>query len=240
VSYSSRISDGGLNVVGSRGSEGHSSHSDHPCHSPQEVPNERGDFDDGANALWSLYGKEAQAHDEMLFQSLLDDMNRVPTFVRILARVQPGLEFNFPAFPQAGLFVAILTSFLIDSLQNLQAGLAQQAVYYHQQSVAMLAQISQQLASIAPQVPIPPTSPAPYPPFCPSKPNTRANAYWLIGLVCSLARRSSPGAEGDQGAGRRNPTEPRTTYFRVGAHQSRRCSLGGLRLADFSLSKSNG
>jgi hypothetical protein len=189
VSYSSRISDGGLNVVGSRGSEGHSSHSDHPCHSPQEVPNERGDFDDGANALWSLYGKEAQAHDEMLFQSLLDDMNRVPTFVRILARVQPGLEFNFPAFPQAGLFVAILTSFLIDSLQNLQAGLAQQAVYYHQQSVAMLAQISQQLASIAPQVPIPPTSPAPYPPFCPSKPNTRANAYWLIGLVCSLSRR---------------------------------------------------
>lgn len=91
MSYSSRISDGGLNVVGSRGSEGHSSHSDHRS---QGAPNERGDFDDGANALWSLYGKEAQAHDETLFQSLSADMDGVPTFVRISSRVQLRLELN--------------------------------------------------------------------------------------------------------------------------------------------------
>jgi hypothetical protein len=69
VSYSSQIPNGRFNVVGSRGSEleGHSSHSDYPSQSPLEVPNEHEDFDDGANALWSLYGKEAQAHDETLF-----------------------------------------------------------------------------------------------------------------------------------------------------------------------------
>jgi hypothetical protein len=85
------------------------------------------------------------------------------------------------------LFAAVLTSFLIDSLQNLQPDPAQQAVYYHQQSVAMLAQISQQLAAIAPHVYIPSTPPAPYPAFYPSKSDTRVNAYWLIGLVCSLS-----------------------------------------------------
>ena len=88
---------------------------------------------------------------------------------------------------QAGLFAGVLTSFLIDSLQNLQPDPAQQAVYYHQQSVAMLAQISQQIASIAPQVSIPSTPPPPYPAFHPSISDIRVNAYWLIGLVCSLS-----------------------------------------------------
>jgi hypothetical protein len=49
-----------LYVVGPRGSEGHSSHlDDQPA-----APNKRRDFDDGANALRSLRGKEAQAHDK--------------------------------------------------------------------------------------------------------------------------------------------------------------------------------
>ena len=48
---------------------------------------EPSDFDDGANALWSLYGKEAQTHDEALFQSLSADMDGVPTFVRLLPHV---------------------------------------------------------------------------------------------------------------------------------------------------------
>ncbi|KAI9431452.1 hypothetical protein H4582DRAFT_2102968 [Lactarius indigo] len=46
---------------------------------------ERKDFDDGANALWSLYSKEAQAHDEALFQGLLADMSGVPTFAGLFA-----------------------------------------------------------------------------------------------------------------------------------------------------------
>ena len=41
----------------------------------------RRDFDDGANALWSLYGKEAKTHDEARFLSLAADMDGVLLFV---------------------------------------------------------------------------------------------------------------------------------------------------------------
>ena len=56
--------------------------SDGPSRS--KAHSERKDFDDGANALWTLYGEEAQSHDEARFQSLADDMNGVPTFVCLL------------------------------------------------------------------------------------------------------------------------------------------------------------
>ncbi|KAH9011130.1 hypothetical protein EDB84DRAFT_1240167, partial [Lactarius hengduanensis] len=116
---------------------------------------------------WSLYSKEAQTHDEALFQGMLADMNGVPTF--------------------AGLFAAVITSFLVDSLKNLQPDPAQQSVYYQQQSVAMLAQISQQIVSIAPQVSVPSTPPPPYPVFHPSKLDVAVNTFWLLGLVYSLS-----------------------------------------------------
>ncbi|KAH9016782.1 hypothetical protein EDB85DRAFT_1874830, partial [Lactarius pseudohatsudake] len=125
------------------------------------------DFDDGANALWSLYDKEAQAHDEALFQGLLEDMSGIPTF--------------------AGLFAGVLTSFLVDSLKNLQPDPAQQSVYYQQQSVTMLAQISQQIASIAPNVSVPSTPPSPYPDSSSLLPDIVVNGTWLIGLVFSLS-----------------------------------------------------
>ncbi|KAI9431887.1 hypothetical protein H4582DRAFT_1212220 [Lactarius indigo] len=131
-----------------------------------EARSERRDFDDGANALWSLYNKEAQTHDEAVLQGISADMNGVPTF--------------------AGLFAAVLTSFLVDSLKNLQPDPAQQSVYYQQQSVAMLAQISQQIASIAPQVSVPSTPPPPYPVFHPSKKDLAVNSLWVIGLIYSL------------------------------------------------------
>ncbi|KAI9431707.1 hypothetical protein H4582DRAFT_1222452 [Lactarius indigo] len=127
---------------------------------------EHNDFNDGANALWSLYSKEAQAHDEALFQGILAEMDGVPTF--------------------AGLFAAVLTSFLVDSLKNLQPDPAQQSVYYQQQSLAMLAQISQQIASIAPQVSISSTPPPPYPAFKTSDTAVQVNSAWLLGLVFSL------------------------------------------------------
>ncbi|KAH8985745.1 hypothetical protein EDB86DRAFT_2320202 [Lactarius hatsudake] len=133
-----------------------------------EPRSERKDFDDGANALWYLYDKEAQAHDQVLFQALLEDMSGIPTF--------------------AGLFAAVLTSFLVDSLKNLQPDPAQQSVYYHNQSVAILAHISHQLASATSQTPAPPIpSLAPYPDFTPSGPDILVNGFWLIGLVCSLS-----------------------------------------------------
>ena len=60
----------------------------------------------------------------------------------------------------------------------------------------MLAQISEQIASIAtlisvpstpPQTPIPSTPPPPYPKFYPSSSDIRVTVFRLIGLVCSLS-----------------------------------------------------
>lgn len=183
----------------SRGVATGNSSSEGPLHAESHKLKERRDFDDGANALWSLYGKEAKTHDEARFLSLKADMDGVLLF--------------------AGLFSAVLTSFLVQSIQNLRVDPTKQSAYYQQQSVAMLAQISQQIASIAqqvpitsispqvftsytvpqfsvPQFPVPPTpqqfsiTPTPpplYPAFQPSFSDIRVNIYWLIGLVCSLS-----------------------------------------------------
>ena len=40
-----------------------------------------GDFDGSANALWSLYGKEAESHDKSRIQTLKEDMDGVLIFV---------------------------------------------------------------------------------------------------------------------------------------------------------------
>ena len=41
------------------------------------------DFDDGANDLWSLYGKEAQIFDESRIKTLKGDMGSILIFVRV-------------------------------------------------------------------------------------------------------------------------------------------------------------
>ncbi|KAH8994221.1 hypothetical protein EDB92DRAFT_2113439 [Lactarius akahatsu] len=187
---------GPLYILGSGGGVTGNSSSGDSFHA--ESHEERKDFDDGANALWSLYGKEAKTHDEADFQRLATDMDGVLLF--------------------AGLFSAVLTSFLVQSIQTLQVNPAeesvyyqQQSAYYQQQSVVALAQISQQIASIALQVsapsiaspastpstipqssvpssvPVPSTSPQPYPAFKPSFSDIRVNACWLVALVCSLS-----------------------------------------------------
>jgi len=52
-----------------------------------------GDFDGSANALWTLYGKEAKSHDEARVQTLKDDMDGVLIFVRpYFSRVYDGLR----------------------------------------------------------------------------------------------------------------------------------------------------
>jgi hypothetical protein len=58
--------------------------------------------------------------------------------------------------------------------------------YYLQQHSTILSQISQQLASIAPQVSIPSTPPPPFPPFHPSSSDIRINVFWFLGLISSL------------------------------------------------------
>jgi len=42
-----------------------------------------GDFNDNANALWSLHVNEAMSHDEARIRSLKDDMDGVLIFVRV-------------------------------------------------------------------------------------------------------------------------------------------------------------
>ncbi|KAN0136294.1 hypothetical protein V8E53_005899 [Lactarius tabidus] len=132
-----------------------------------EPHEERQDFGDGANPLWSLFSKQAKTQDEARIQSLAGDMEGVLVF--------------------AGLFSAVLTSFLVQSIQALQPNPAQQSVYYQQQSLAMLAQISQQMASIVPQVSIPSTPPPPYHSPNPSPSDLLVNICWIVSLICSLS-----------------------------------------------------
>ncbi|KAH8984566.1 hypothetical protein EDB86DRAFT_143572 [Lactarius hatsudake] len=133
---------------------------------PPGMPRMIGDFNDNANALWSLQLKEASSHDAARIQSLKDDMDGVLIF--------------------AGLFSAALTSFLVDKIHNLQPDPNQQMVFYQQQNVALLAQISQQVSALAPQVSI---SSAPLPTYAfglnPS--DVRVNAFWFMSLVFSLS-----------------------------------------------------
>jgi len=59
-------------------------------------------------------------------------------------------------------------------------------VYYLQQNVAMLDQISHQIFSIAPQVSIPSTPPPPFPAFKPLASDIRVNVFWFMALIFSL------------------------------------------------------
>jgi hypothetical protein len=88
---------------------------------------------------------------------------------------------------QAGLFSAVLTAFIIDSKQNLKVSPQDQMVYYLQQNVALLDQISRQISSIAPQLSIPSTPPAPFPAFKPSASDIRVNVFWFMALIFSLS-----------------------------------------------------
>ena len=60
-------------------------------------------------------------------------------------------------------------------------------VYYLEQHSTILSQISQQIASIAPQVSIPSTPPPPFPAFSPSASDIRINAFWFMALAFSLS-----------------------------------------------------
>ena len=67
-----------------------------------------GDFDDSANALWTLYGKEAKSHDEAGVQTLKDDMDGVLIFVRL-----------YSVCPIAGLGIADALSHRLDCFRLL-------------------------------------------------------------------------------------------------------------------------
>ena len=88
--------------------------------------------------------------------------------------------------PQAGLFSATLTAFVVDSTQDLKPNPADETVYYLRQHSIILSQISVQLASITPQVAIPSTPPPPFPPFSPLASDVRVNVFWFMALAFSL------------------------------------------------------
>ena len=48
---------------------------------PRQTPDKPADFDEDANDLWSLYGKEAKSHDEEWIKVLKEDMDSVLIFV---------------------------------------------------------------------------------------------------------------------------------------------------------------
>ncbi|KAF8492152.1 hypothetical protein F5888DRAFT_1619186, partial [Russula emetica] len=134
-----------------------------PRQSPEESHKQRQDFDDGANDLWSVYGKEAQIYDESRIKTLRGDMGGVLIF--------------------AGLFSAVLTAFVVPKIQDLKLNPEDQSAYYQKQSVHILFQLSQQITSVGGQI----SSPLPYPTFHPSTSDRRVNISWLLSLICSLS-----------------------------------------------------
>ena len=76
---------------------------------------------------------------------------------------------------------------MVDSKQSLQANPTDKMVYYLEQHSTILSQISQQIASIAPQVSIPSIPPPPFPAFSPSASDIRINAFWFMALAFSLS-----------------------------------------------------
>lgn len=48
----------------------------------EQIPEQISDFNDGANALWSLYEDEAKSHDAARIETLKKDMDGVLLFVR--------------------------------------------------------------------------------------------------------------------------------------------------------------
>lgn len=88
---------------------------------------------------------------------------------------------------QAGLFSAALTAFIIDRAQNIQQTPAQQSVFFQQQSVVLLNQISQQLSSLGAQASLSSNLSLSGPTVSPSSSDVRVNIFWFLSLVFSLS-----------------------------------------------------
>ncbi|KAJ7659613.1 hypothetical protein DFH06DRAFT_401009 [Mycena polygramma] len=112
--------------------------------------------DAAATKLWAVYISEAEKYDKSLVESWKSDMEGMLIF--------------------AGLFSASLTAFLIESYKTLSPDSGDQ-------TVKLLAQISQQLASGSNGTAFP-ISPAPT--FTPSSTSLICNALWFISLGLSL------------------------------------------------------
>jgi Family of unknown function (DUF6535) len=152
---------------------------------PGDTPLEYfGDFNDNANPLWSLYKDKAQIDDEAKVNILNKSMTDVLLFVRSYT---PTLIIYLTMIRKAGLFAAALAPFVVDRSQAIQVTPAQQMVFYEQQSVDLLKQISAQISSLSLQASVP--SPPPLPPLTanPSRSDILVNALMFISLILSLS-----------------------------------------------------
>ena len=95
-------------------------------------------------------------------------------------------RINGRTHAKAGLFSAVLTAFVIDSNQSIQTTPALQSAWSQTESVALLRQISEKLASPDKQIPLPSVSWLPGFDTFPSVSDVRVNIMWTISLVSSL------------------------------------------------------
>ncbi|TFY60290.1 hypothetical protein EVG20_g7473 [Dentipellis fragilis] len=136
----------------------------HGSSSNENISQRAQDYDERAANLWSVYVQEAESHDRALIETWKDDMEGIIIF--------------------AGLYSASLTAFLVESYQNLQPDPAQETIFLLNQSVSLLAQISQQLGPNGSQISraLPQSIPA----FSPQPSDVRVNVFWFMSLVFSL------------------------------------------------------
>ncbi|KAJ7105634.1 hypothetical protein C8R44DRAFT_534010, partial [Mycena epipterygia] len=127
-----------------------------------------------AAKIWAVYVGEAEKYDKALIESWKSDMEGMLIFVGFLLDIWHGI---LNEIPQAGLFSASLTAFLIESYKTLNRDSGDV-------TVQLLSQISQQLAASAngSSFSIPPS-----PPFTPSASSLVCNALWFLSLGLSLS-----------------------------------------------------
>lgn len=138
-----------------------------PIGPQQAEPKENDDFDERAAEFWAVYVREARSHDEASIGTWKDDMEGIIIF--------------------AGLYSAVLTSFITESQKSLTLDPADEIAYYARQAVVLLAQISAQLTASGSPVPSTVPFPPAFPQFHAAKSDVRVNIYWFMSLVFSLS-----------------------------------------------------
>ncbi|CAK5263417.1 unnamed protein product [Mycena citricolor] len=118
------------------------------------------------NKLWSAYITEAESYDKGLIDGWRSEMDGLLIF--------------------AGLFSGIITTFIIDSYKTLNADSGSQTVVLLSQTVALLGQISQQLAHMNNGTAMTEALP-PAPAFSPPVSALVCNVLWFTSLALSLS-----------------------------------------------------
>ena len=128
---------------------------------------------DSANELWNMYLDEVKDEDQRISDAWKEDSNGILVFV------SPNILIPFVSlndnFQKTGLFSATVGAFIIEFYKTLSPD-------YGNQTIALLGQISQQLADS----PNGTHSIMANQPFSPSVSMIWVNAMWLISLVLSL------------------------------------------------------